>query len=249
MFSLMKHMRRTQEAITTNVSQANQSISEINNELKEKEKENEEKFREINEANYENTPEFSLNGSLKHAKVVKVYDGDTIHVVFQHFDRLFRWNCRICNIDTPELRTKNNHEKQLGYIVRDKLIKMLQDKMVTVKCYDFDKYGRLLIDVYMPDEYKDHDYQLLSEWMVEHHMAFQYDGGTKKKWTTEESIKQLFMIEFPNVQLSETDNMIYDEPQNIYLITDTSNNQYIYDVRNDNEDEQINKWSCYTFTK
>ncbi len=44
---------------------------------------------------------FSLNGHKTHAKVVNVYDGDTIHVVFKYFDTYYKWICRIAHVDTP----------------------------------------------------------------------------------------------------------------------------------------------------
>ena len=37
------------------------------------------------------TPLFGLEGKTKWAKVVKVYDGDTIHVVFYLGCKLYRW--------------------------------------------------------------------------------------------------------------------------------------------------------------
>ena len=91
---------------------------------------------------------FSLKGEVKEGKVVKVYDGDTVHIVFPIFNNMyFRWNCRINRVDTPELRTKNKLEKQMGYKVRDKLREKILNKIVTVKCDHFDKYGRLLAEI------------------------------------------------------------------------------------------------------
>ena len=50
-----------------------------------------------------------------YCKVVSVYDGDTIKVVFPIIGsgsmKLYKWNCRINGVDTPELRTKNNLER------------------------------------------------------------------------------------------------------------------------------------------
>ena len=52
---------------------------------------------------------FSYEGRKCEGKVVKVYDGDTIHVVFPLTDkepeRLYKWNCRLINVDTPEIST------------------------------------------------------------------------------------------------------------------------------------------------
>ncbi len=123
------------------------------------------------------TPFLSVAGNHYRAKVVYIYDGDTMHVVFKEFGKYFRWNCRIMNVDTPELRTKNEKEKELGYKVRDILREKFQDKIVIVETYDFDKYGRLLIDVL----FKDDSGRLikLSDWLINNKYAYQYGGGTK----------------------------------------------------------------------
>ena len=39
--------------------------------------------------------EFSFEGQSKIAKVVSVYDGDTVKVVFPVLSKLFKFNCRI----------------------------------------------------------------------------------------------------------------------------------------------------------
>lgn len=126
------------------------------------------------------TPLLSLNGKHYHAKVVYIYDGDTMHVVFKEFGQLFRWNCRIMNVDTPEIRTKNFKEKELGYTVRNRLREMFQDKIVVIETYDFDKYGRLLIDVLF-HENDDTTSPLikLSDWLIQNNFAYKYGGGTK----------------------------------------------------------------------
>ena len=53
--------------------------------------------------------------------------------------------------DTPELKTKNENEKKHGLKVRDATREALMDRIVKIKCFTFDKYGRLLIDVVMPE--------------------------------------------------------------------------------------------------
>lgn len=120
------------------------------------------------------TPLFSLKNRTFDAKIVYIYDGDTMHCVFKVFGDYYRWNCRICGVDTPEIRTKNKEEKEKGIKLRDELRTRLQDKIVTIKCYEFDKYGRLLIDVYMDDG------GLLSQWLIKNQYGYAYHGGTKK---------------------------------------------------------------------
>ena len=121
--------------------------------------------------------EFSFRGEKKFAKVVSVYDGDTIKVVFAVLGKLYKFNCRIQHVDTPEIRTRNKKEKDYGLKVRDELRKKIMNKVVTIVCDDFDKYGRLLIDIKIEEE------QLLSERLIKNNYAFRYDGKTKKSWS------------------------------------------------------------------
>lgn len=118
---------------------------------------------------------FSFKGDAKQAKVVDVYDGDTIKVVFSVQGKLYKFNCRIQHVDTPEIRTRNKLEKQFGLKVRDILRDKILGKIVNIVCDDFDKYGRLLIDIKLEDT-------LLSQWLISNNYAFEYDGGTKKSW-------------------------------------------------------------------
>ena len=138
---------------------------------------------ELSTKTKENTEYMSLEGQEFIAKIVYIYDGDTVHVVFKVFGEYYRWNSRIMGVDTPELRTKNEKEKKKGYEVRDELRKHFQDKIVKIKCSEFDKYGRLLIDIYVPDDVPNpHNNVLLSDWLIGNQYAYAYDGGTKQAW-------------------------------------------------------------------
>ena len=102
-------------------------------------------------SNVNDAPDFSdcMNNQTVDAKVVSVYDGDTIKVIFPLHGVLYKWNCRLSGVDTPELRTRNENEKAYGYVVRDKLREKILNKVVRVSCGDLDKYGRLLVTVFM----------------------------------------------------------------------------------------------------
>jgi len=120
--------------------------------------------------------ELTFKNDIKYGKVVSVYDGDTIKVVFLLGDKLYKWNCRLDRVDTPELRTRNDLEKELGYSVRDKLREKILNKIVKIKCGDFDKYGRLLTEIYINDN------ESVNQWLIDNKMAFEYHGGTKQDW-------------------------------------------------------------------
>ena len=135
--------------------------------------------------NNDNVENFSFEGQTIECKVVNVYDGDTIKVVFplkvkvkniSFTGKMYKWNCRLIGIDTPELRTRCSVEKEYGKLVRDKLREKILNKVVTIKCADFDKYGRLLVDVNIGD-------LNIKDWLIKSNYAFAYDGGTKKSWS------------------------------------------------------------------
>ena len=62
-------------------------------------------------------------------------------------------------------------KKEYGLKVRDELRKN-NNSVVTIVRDDFDKYGRLLVDIDIGE--------LISEWLIKNNYAFRYDGGTKK---------------------------------------------------------------------
>lgn len=126
---------------------------------------------------------FSFEGRECQGKVVSVYDGDTVKIVFPLTDkepeRLFKWNCRLINVDTPELRTKNKKEKEFGKKVRDMLREKILNNIVDVKCLDFDKYGRLLVEIF-------YEGVSINQWLIDNNYAKVYQGGKKSKWFVDE---------------------------------------------------------------
>lgn len=126
-----------------------------------------------------NVKEFSLSGKEYLGKVVDVYDGDSVKIVFSLFEndplKLYKWTCRLINVDTPEIKTKNSSEKEFGIKVRDILREKILNKMVKIKCYKFDKYGRLLVEIYL-------DSLCINNWLIENNYAKYYDGGKKTAW-------------------------------------------------------------------
>lgn len=120
------------------------------------------------------TPIFSLDGMNFQAKIVDVHDGDTVKAVFKVFDKYYKWNCRIAHVDTPELRTDDPAEKARGLFVRDRLREQILNKIVTLHCLKFDKYGRLLVEI--------NNGQNIHEWLIQNKYANPYEGKTKIKY-------------------------------------------------------------------
>ena len=124
-------------------------------------------------------PDFSdcVKDTVVEAKIVSVYDGDTVKAIFPLNGVLYKWNCRLTGVDTPEIRTRSSVEKEHGYKVRDALREKIMDKVVKLNCGDLDKYGRLLVTIKCDD-----DECTINDWLIKSDYAFAYDGGTKKSW-------------------------------------------------------------------
>ena len=91
------------------------------------------------------TPEFTLSGLVTDAKCTKCYDADTVHLVIPYHGNFYRWTCRLEEIDSAEIKSKNKDESDFAKVSRDYLKSIILDKIISVKCGKFDKYGRLLV--------------------------------------------------------------------------------------------------------
>ena len=119
------------------------------------------------------TPLFTLNDINCTAKCVKCYDADTIHIVIYHGNKLQRFVCRLIGIDSAEIRTSNMKEKAHAIKARDYLSDLILNKLISIQCGKFDKYGRLLITIFYNDEN-------INEKLVTLKYAYKYDGKTKQ---------------------------------------------------------------------
>ena len=53
------------------------------------------------------------------------------------------------------------------------------NKLIHIKCYDFDKYGRLLVNLFTDETYEQNVNQIL----ISENYAKSYDGGKKNVFT------------------------------------------------------------------
>ena len=134
----------------------------------------------LKNCHYDEVPLFSLNGMKKIAKVVKVSDGDSIHIVCFFEGKLTRFFVRIRGIDTPELRDKDIKIKEFAYKVQNIVEKLILNKLVHVKFFEMDKYGRALADIYFIN---DNEQVIdIAKYLLQNKFAQVYTGGTKKQW-------------------------------------------------------------------
>ena len=113
---------------------------------------------------------------IKEGKVIKVYDGDTITIATKmpYDDNFYRFSVRIRGIDCPEIKSKNSNEKLCAIMARDFLKEIIFNKVAKLEEISYDKYGRILADVYVDD-------LNISELMISESLAVKYDGGRKKE--------------------------------------------------------------------
>ena len=148
-------------------------------------------------------PEFSLAGRTLQGKVVACYDGDTFHAVLETAFGLWKFACRMAGYDTPEMKppkTKPDRDIEKARAVRAKqalLSHIIEGveiptssaptlsnaeldarvtknrRVISITCKEFDKYGRLLVDI------EKEDVGNVGAWMVREGFGYAYDGGTK----------------------------------------------------------------------
>jgi endonuclease YncB( thermonuclease family) len=134
---------------------------------------------EMDEATYDNCQPFVPE--IRRGKVVRVYDGDTITIAAKividgkETSTPYRFSVRLRGIDSPELKTKNQKEKVLALLSRDKLTEFIMSEIITLENVAYDKYGRILANVITKDGVN------VSNWMLENKLAVEYDGGTKHR--------------------------------------------------------------------
>ena len=141
-----------------------------------------ESITELNEYTDDNTNLFSFNGETHLAKVVKCYDGDTIHCVFKHDQKYYKFHVRMYGYDAPEMRPSlqltesvRNEIKENALKAKHKLEELILFKIVILECLNFDKYGRLLANVKINKD----DTKTINQVMIDLGHGKEYYGGTK----------------------------------------------------------------------
>lgn len=142
-----------------------------------------------------NTPHFTLHGVSLYGRVCDVYDGDTVTLILEVDGAYRKFKARLNGIDTCEIKSKSSKNRELACKARLRLIELITDStnannpnkkdtkklfednvyVVWVKCYEFDKYGRVLVDLFTDEESPTSFSQTLNE----EHLAYTYQGDTK----------------------------------------------------------------------
>lgn len=158
-----------------------------------------------------NTPSFSFNGLNCISRVVDITDGDTIKTIINFKNDYYKVILRLFNIDTCETKSKNDNNKNLGIQAKKRVYNIITNNTIDdnnntnikkiikndlnnncyyiyIKCYDFDKYGRVLADIYKTENDCINN-NSISNILINEKLAYIYTGKTKL--TEEEQIELL----------------------------------------------------------
>lgn len=126
-----------------------------------------------------------------------IVDSKNINLERSYF---YKYHVRLFGIDTCELKSKNEENKKLGLSARKKLVELVTNEKIDhditkqeireildkkiillfVECLNFDKYGRLLANVYLERDDQEQSEKInLSEYLLKNKLAYKYTGGTK----------------------------------------------------------------------
>jgi endonuclease YncB( thermonuclease family) len=152
----------------------------------------------FNNQNIASIPYFSLEGLKTWCRVIDIYDGDTITVVIPLLTTMYKFHIRLYGLDTPEIKSSNEENKQKAILARNRLIELCTDiptnvatnlktrkeiqkffdetiYLVWISCYNMDKYGRVLANIYKTS---DSD-KAFSQILIQEKLGYEYFGKTK----------------------------------------------------------------------
>lgn len=126
------------------------------------------------DARWDNTPALDLDGHETIARVLDVYDGDTLTVAMPWKDGVYKFTIRLLGINAEEIKGTTGDTKERANAARVLLAQNIaggkfsvdakttravlrkslgqHDCRVRIACKSFDKYGRVLANVYSTQE-------------------------------------------------------------------------------------------------
>jgi len=141
---------------------------------------------------FETLQKFTFAGIVTKAKVVDVYDGDTVTIVFYHNNQPIKDSFRMLGYDAPEMKPRLNVPNrelhmQAARVAREKLLSHVTGKLVWVRFTEEEKYGRLMGEMFhisskSEDKFLGNE-QNINDWMIKEGYGKAYDGGHKSEFT------------------------------------------------------------------
>ena len=145
---------------------------------------------------------FSFKNKTLKCKVCNVYDGDTIYVIIEIIpDHFYKFKVRLNGYDSCEMKPlKSLQNRHIHIECAKKLKNLLSDmllfKVVEIKCDEYDKYGRILGNVY----YKDVN---INDLLVNLKLVKPYFGNKKIEFTDDE-LKYILDFDIDKFKLDNT---------------------------------------------
>lgn len=133
---------------------------------------------------YDEIPLFSFKNYKTYGKITSVYDGDTFTLVFLYNGFPMKYKCRCLGYDSPEMKPalkSPNREQEMAAakIARQRFIELTNAaEFIYIKFHEFDKYGRILVEVYLDET----DEVSINTKMIEEGHGYKYDGGKKQEF-------------------------------------------------------------------
>lgn len=134
-------------------------------------------------------PWFTCGNRCVVGKCMSIYDGDTVTIAFPFESSVYLKRCRLAKLDTAEIKTRNQKEKEVAIKAREFLQDRILSKIIYVRCFDEDKYGRLLVNIYETREDMHNNVNDLSSQIITRGLGYRYEGDKKKtfdEWYKEE---------------------------------------------------------------
>ncbi len=142
----------------------------------------------LKNCDHEKIPLFSFENKRILARIVDIYDGDTCTIIFEYNGEIIKYKLRCMGYDCAEMKPKKDdptrdEQKRLALLAKNRFTELIGglNAVVHIKCLEFDKYGRILGNVYHLNDDPDHDESVNTKMIKEGH-GKPYDGGTKDSW-------------------------------------------------------------------
>ena len=111
------------------------------------------------------------------AEVKKVYDGDTVTVMANHWvNQWAKTSVRLRGVDTPEIRGKCDEEKELAKAARDFVRKVIGKKVTLINVKNGKYAARVVANIRLADGSD------LTELLIQKKLGRAYDGGKRQGW-------------------------------------------------------------------
>lgn len=137
---------------------------------------------------FDDIPYFSFENIFTQCKVVNVYDGDTISIIFYYNDKPIKVHFRMFGYDCPEMKpnkTLANRDLHIkcANIAKEVLEKKILNKICWVKFCKEEKYGRTMGYIYLDNNNLNNS---VNKWMIHNGYGKEYFGNKKEDFSENE---------------------------------------------------------------